>query len=126
MTIGGELDLSTIRGSSLQNKALNLTFQNIAFTASSNAVLIEGPENSNIVFNRDTFVDGNAACSGGSPSTLGAAFMLLYKTATATTPSGVTLENSVFVAPGDLWNPNRAMESESGLTIENNVIRGFP
>ena len=124
MTIGGELDLST-SGSSLQNKALNLTFQNIAFTASSNAVLIEGPENSNIVFNRDTFVDGNAACSGGSPSTLGAAFMLLYKTATATTPSGVTLENSVFVAPGDLWNPNRAMESESGLTIENNVIAGF-
>jgi hypothetical protein len=124
MTIGGELNLDT-SGGSLQNKALNLAFQNIAFTASSNAVLIEGPENSNIVFNRDTFVDGNAACSGGSPSTLGAAFMLLYKTAAATTPSGVTLENSIFVAPGDLWNPNRAMESESGLTIENNVIAGF-
>ena len=124
MTVGGGLNLTT-SGGSLQNKALNLTFQNIAFTASFNAVEIEGPENSNIVFNRDTFVAGNAACSGGSPTTLGAQFMLSYKTATATTQSGVTLENSVLVASGDLWNPNRAMESESPLSIENNVIAGF-
>ena len=78
MTVGGELDLSTSGGAS--NKALNLTFQNIAFTASSNAVLIDGPENSNIVFDRDTFMDGNAACNGGSPSTVGAQFMLDYGT----------------------------------------------
>jgi hypothetical protein len=124
MTVGGELNLSTSGG--LQNKALNLTFQNIAFTSSSNAVLIEGPENSNIVFDRDTFIDGNAACNGGSPSTDGAQFMLDYGTSGGTTPSGVTLENSVFVAPGDLWNPNRAMETVgSPLSIENNVFAGF-
>jgi hypothetical protein len=124
MTVGGQLDMET-SGDALQSKALNLTFQNLAFTASSNSVLIVGPENSNIVFNRDSFVDGNAACSGGSPTTLGAAFLLMYKTATATTPSGVTLENSVLVAPADLWNPNRAMETMSSLSIENNVIVGF-
>ena len=124
MTVGGALNLSTSGG--LQSKALNLTFQNIAFTASSNAVMIEGPENSNIVFNRDTFIDGNAACNGGSPSTVGAQFMLDYGTSGGTTPSGVTLENSVFVAPGDLWNPNRAMETVgSPLSIENNVFAGF-
>ena len=124
MTVGGALNLSTSGG--LQSKALNLTFQNIAFTASSNAVMIEGPENSNIVFNRDTFIDGNAACNGGSPSTVGAEFMLDYGTSGGTTPSGVTLENSVFVAPGDLWNPNRAMETVgSPLSIENNVFAGF-
>ena len=58
MTVGGELDMDT-SGDALQNKALNLTFQNIAFSASG-IVLIRGPENSNIMFNRDTFVDGNS------------------------------------------------------------------
>ena len=52
--------------------------------------------------------------------------MLDYGTSGGTTPSGVTLENSVFVAPGDLWNPNRAMETVgSPLSIENNVFAGF-
>ncbi|MFZ0379920.1 MAG: hypothetical protein WCD11_17030 [Solirubrobacteraceae bacterium] len=52
--------------------------------------------------------------------------MLDYGTSGPTTPSGVTLENSVFVAPGDLWNPHRAMETvRSPLTIENNVFGGF-
>lgn len=126
MTVGGQLDLETT-GDALLDKALNLTFQNIAFTASSNAVLIEGPEDSNLTFNRDTFVDGNATCSGGNPTTLGAAFMLDYATAgSGTTPSGVTLENSVLVAPADMWNPDRAMETVgSPLTIANNVITGF-
>ena len=94
MTVGGELDMETTRDV-LQDKPVNLTFQHINFAAGGN-VVIEGPENSNITFNRDTFVDGNAntACT-----TLGAQFFLLYQTATATTLSGVTVENSVFVAP---------------------------
>jgi hypothetical protein len=124
MTVGGELDMET-SGDALQNKALNLTFQNISFAPGAN-VLIRGPENSNIVFNRDTFVAGNANCAnGGSPSGLSGIFYLLYSTATPTTPSGVTVANSVFVAPADLWNPYRAMQTGSPLTVENNVFAGF-
>ena len=37
--------------------------------------------------------------------------MLGYFTATSTTQSGVTVKNSVIVAPADLWNPNRAMRT---------------
>ena len=123
MSIGGELDAETGGGSDvLQNKALNLTFQNIAFGAVDPSVLIEGPENSNITFNRDTFVDANAnsACSGD-----GADIYMPYRTATATTPTGVTFENSIWVAPTDLWNPDRAIQPMSGVTFENNVITGF-
>ena len=123
MSIGGELDAETGGGSDvLQNKALNLTFQNIAFGAVDSSVLIEGPENSNITFNRDTFVDANAnsACSGD-----GADIYMPYRTATATTPTGVTFENSIWVAPTDLWNPDRAIQPMSGVTFENNVITGF-
>ena len=124
MTVGGALDMET-GGDVLQNKALNLTFQNINF-AGGGTVLIRGPENSNIVFNRDTFVAGNANCAnGGSPSGLSGIFYLLYSTATSTTQSGVTVENSVFVAPTDLWNPYRAMQTGSPLTVENNVFVGF-
>ena len=54
-----------------------------------------------------------------------AIFYLLYSTATSTTASGVTVENSVFVAPADLWNPDRAMETLSPMTVANNVIVGF-
>ena len=124
MTIGGQLDMETA-GDALLNKALNLTFQNIAFPASTNAVYIEGPENSNITFNRDTFVAGNAACSGGSATGLTGIAYLQYSTATATTPSGVTFENSVFVAPADLWNPDRAIQTAAPLTVENTVFAGF-
>ena len=124
MSIRGELDMET-RGDALQNKALNLTFQNINFAAGAN-VVIRGPENSNIVFNRDTFVAGNANCAnGGSPSGLSGIFNLLYTTATSTTQSGVTVENSVFVAPADLWNPYRAVQTGSAMTVENNVFVGF-
>ena len=123
MTIGGELDMETSSGE-LQSKALNLTFQNIAFTTTAD-VKIDGPENSNITFNRDTFVAGNVACSGGS--TVGATweFLLSYKTATATTPSGVAVENSVFVAPADLWDPARAIQTASSMTVANNVFVGY-
>jgi hypothetical protein len=105
----------------LLNKTLNLTFQNIAFVLGSN-VEINGAENSNITFNRDTFVNSNApaACDGE-----GADFALFYQTATPTTPSGVTVENSVSVSPGDFWNPNRAMETEAPMTIANDVIAGY-
>ena len=62
MTVGGIVD---IVGAGL-DKALNMTFQNMDFAASDGNVVVDGPENSNITFNRDTFVDANAACSGGS------------------------------------------------------------
>ncbi|MFZ0041383.1 MAG: hypothetical protein WAK93_08755 [Solirubrobacteraceae bacterium] len=124
MTVGGLLDAET-SGDALQNKALNLTFQNINFAAGG-SVLIRGPENSNIVFNRDTFVAGNANCAGGgSPSGLSGIFYLLYSTATSRTQSGVSVENSVFVAPADLWNPYRAMQTGAPLTVKNNVFVGF-
>ena len=120
MTVGGELDMETSTDA-LLNKALNLTFQNINFATGGN-VLVRGPENSNITFNRDTFVDGN---SNSGCTSLGAQFYLLYRTATSTTQSGVTVENSVLIAPGDLWNPNRAIETMSPMTVANNVIVGF-
>ena len=120
MTVGGEVDMET-SGDALQSKALNITLQNISFAAGGN-VLIKGPENSNITFNRDTFVDANdnSACTSN-----GAQFMLLYSTATPSTQSGVTVQNSVLVAPTDLWNLNRALETMAPMTVQDNVIVGF-
>lgn len=123
MTVGGLLDMET-NGDALQNKALNLTFQNIAFTATGD-VLVQGPENSNITFNRDTFVAANAQCSGGSATGITWQFILPYETATSATPSGVTLENSVFVASADLWNPYRAIQTASSLAVTGNVFVGY-
>ena len=127
MTVGGSgscgvdgVDLET-SGDALLNKALNITFQNITFDAAAN-VVIEGPENSNITFNRDVFIDGAQTEAG---TLLGAQFFTFYSAATPTTQSGVTLENSVMVAPSDLWNPNRAIEMVSAMSIENNVFTGF-
>ena len=125
MALGGLLDAET-SGDALQDRALNLTFQNIDFAAGA-SVVIEGPENSNITFNRDTFVAGNANCSGsgGSPSGPSAIFYLQYSTAGTKTSSGVTVENSVFVAPADLWNPFRAIQTAAPLAVKNNVFVGF-
>ena len=113
-------------GSSLQNKALNLAFQNLNFAAGA-SVIIQGAENSNITFNRDTFVAANANCSGsgGGPSGLSGIFYLQYSTTSTRTPSGVTVENSVFVAPADLWNPFRAIQTGAPMVVENNVFTGF-
>jgi hypothetical protein len=122
MTVAGPVSLQT--SGALQDEALNLLFQNIAFTATAD-VTIDGPENSNITFNRDTFVAGNVACSGGSGGGTTWEFLLSYKTATATTPSGVTIKNSVFVAPADLWDPARAIQTASSLTVANNVFVGY-
>ena len=121
MSVGGVLDLET-SGDAFQNKALNLMFENIAFAAADGNVLLQGEENSNITFDRDTFVDGN---SNSGCTSLGAQFYLLYQTATPTTPSGVTVENSVFVASTDMWNPNRAIQTEPGMTANDNVFVGF-
>ena len=123
MTIGGEVDMET-SGDAPQNKALNLTFQNIAFTAADGNVLLQGEENSNITFNRDTFVDANAKCSGGSATGLSGIFYV-QPTASSTTPTGLAIENSVFVAPTDLWNPGRAVQDAAPMAFENNVVTGF-
>ena len=123
MTIGGEVDMET-SGDAPQNKALNLTFQNIAFTAAEGNVLLQGEENSNIIFNRDTFVDANAKCSGGSATGLSGIFYV-QPTASPTTQTGLTVENSVFVAPTDLWNPGRAVQDGAPMAFENNVVTGF-
>ena len=123
MTVGGLLDMET-SGDALQNKALNLTFQNLAFTASG-YVIFQGPENSNVTFNRDTFVAGNAGCNGTSATGVTYQFLLPYQTATATTPSGLTIESSVFVAPADLWNPRRAIQTATPMTVTDNVFVGY-
>ena len=131
MTIGGGLDMET-SGDALQNKVLNLTFQNITFPEGSN-VVIDGPENSNIAFDYDTFINGNAddsaypACTNYYSN--GAEVYLTYSTSPITTPSGVTVENSTFssfaVDRQANPNPNRALESGAPLTIEHNVIEGY-
>ena len=122
MTVGGLVSLQTSGGA--QNKALNLLFQNIAFTAADGNVLLQGEENSNIVFNRDTFVDANAQCSGGSATGLSGIFYV-QPTSSPTTQTGLTIENSVFVAPTDLWNPGRAVQDGAPMAFENNVVTGF-
>ena len=123
MTLGGELDMET-SGDVLLNKALNLNFQNLNFVAGADIELV-GPENSNITFNRDTFVAGNAACSGGNAVGITYQIRTAYTTATDTTPSGITVENSVFVAPGDLWNPDRAIQTAAPMAAINNVFVGY-
>ena len=123
MTVGGLVDIETSGDAGL-NKALNLTFQNLAFTARDGNVVLDGPENSNITFNRDTFVDANAACSGGSPTGYSGIFYV-YNAGSATTQTGLTVENSVFVAPMDLWDPGRAVQDGAPMAFENNVVTGF-
>jgi hypothetical protein len=120
MTVGGELDMETSRDA-LQNKALNLTFQNMTFTGSA-YILLDGPENSNITFNRDMFVDGNANAACNGP---GYELVTDYVTSTNTTPSGITIEDSVWVAPPDLWNPRRAIQTAAPITVRNNVFVGY-
>ena len=71
-----------------------MTFQNIAFTASDAMSSFDGPENSNITFNRDTFVDANAACSGGSATGYSGIFYVI-NAGSSTTQTGLTVENSV-------------------------------
>ncbi len=121
MSVGGELDMETT-GDASQNKALNITIQNVAFRPNSPSVLFRGPLNSNVTFNRDTFVASNVPCSGGSPVGLGGTF---YNESSGSTPSGLTIENSVFVAPMDLWNTDRAIQDTNPMVVENNVIAGF-
>ena len=120
MTVGGLVD---IVGAGL-DKALNMTFQNMAFAASDGNVVVDGPENSNITFNRDTFVDANAACSGGSATGYSGIFYV-DSAGSSTTPTGLTVENSVFVAPMDLWNPGRVVQDGAPMAFENNVVTGF-
>ena len=64
MTVGGTLDMETSQDAE-QVKALNITIQNIAFKASNPSVIFQGPEQSNVTFNRDTFVAGNSSCPAG-------------------------------------------------------------
>ena len=122
MTVSGQLDLET-SGDALLNKALNLTFQNLTFAAGAD-VLISGPENSNITLNRNVFIDSNHSCASGSQSGL-SEILLNYATATTTTPSGLTVENSVFVASTDLWNPGGAMQTAAPISTLNNVFTGY-
>ena len=123
MSVGGLVDLET-SGDAFQSKALNLMFENIAFAAADGNVLLQGEENSNITFDRDTFVDANAKCSGGSATGLSGVFYV-QPTASATTQTGLTVENSIFVAPTDLWNPGRAVQDGAPMVFENNVVAGF-
>lgn len=123
MTVGGLVDIETT-GNAALSKALNLTFENLAFTARDGNVVLDGPENSNITFNRDTFVDANAACSGGS-STGYSGIFYVDNAASPTTQTGLTVENSVFVAPMDLWNPGRAVQDGAPMVFKNNVVTGF-
>jgi hypothetical protein len=122
MTVGGELDIVTTGGA--VSKALNLTFQNLAFPARDGNVVVDGPENSNITFNRDTFVDANAACSGGSAAGYSGIFYV-DNAGSATTQTGLTVENSIFVSPSDLWNPGRVVQDGAPMVFKNNVITGF-
>ena len=124
MSVGGTLDLET-RSDAEQIKALNLTFQNLSFpTGNLPNVILFGPEQANIAFNRDTFVDGNGACSNGNGLGRPGNFYV-YNTGTPTTQTGLTVENSVFVAPMDLWNPGRTVQDGAPMAFENNVLTGY-
>jgi hypothetical protein len=103
MTIVG-LDL---RGST--TTARNLTFKNLAFQQGASAgsmAFIDGPTNSNILFDHDTF--NNASCKVGSSGR----FHLAYP---ATAPSGVTVQNSTFDG-----GSSDGIASGTSLTVLNN------
>jgi len=119
MTVGGDLDMET-PGDAEQVKALNLTFQNMAFSPSNPGIQLDGPENANITFNRDTFVTGNSACPAGYSGEF-----YVYNAGGSTTQTGLTVENSVFVAPTDLWNPDRAVQDGAPMAFKNNVMVGY-
>lgn len=117
MTVSGTVSIST---GSLLNSARNLTFQNITFGFGS-SIQVNNAENSNITFNRDVMINQNAPYGGGG---FGAYVALFYETP-SNAPTGVTIENSVLVSPGNLENPDRGIETLSPMNIENDVIAGF-
>ena len=119
MTVGGTLDMETSQDAE-QVKALNITIQNIAFKASNPSVIFQGPEQSNVTFNRDTFVAGNSSCPAGYSG-----IFYVINAGSSTTQTGLTVENSVLVAPMDLWNPDRAVQDGAPMAFENNVVTGF-
>ena len=119
MTVGGTLDMETSQDAE-QVKALNITIQNIAFKASNPSVIFQGPEQSNVTFNRDTFVAGNSSCPAGYSG-----IFYVINAGSSTTQTGLTVENSVLVAPMDLWDPDRAVQDGAPMAFENNVVTGF-
>ena len=87
MTVGGTLDMETSQDAE-QVKALNITIQNIAFKASNPSVIFQGPEQSNVTFNRDTFVAGNSSCPAGYSG-----IFYVINAGSSTTQTGLTVEN---------------------------------
>ena len=77
--LGGEIDAG----------ASNITIRNSAFT---DAIAINSPTNANITFDHDSFVNINNTGCNGQPARI----HLEYTPSPASTPSGVTVENSLF------------------------------
>jgi hypothetical protein len=104
---GFTLDGMTIPGGRIANGANGLTIRNSAFTSS---LTINGVANSNILLDRDTFLDINAP-SGAPPARLHLSY-------SCNGVSGVTVQNSLF-AGGDA----DGIQTGCGLNILNNEFR---
>ena len=124
MTVGGLLDMET-SGDALQNKALNLDVPESRFHGGWRCDLSRAPRTPTSRSTATRSWTGNAGCNGTSATGVTYQFLLPYQTATATTPSGLTIESSVFVAPADLWNPRRAIQTASPMTVTDNVFVGY-
>jgi hypothetical protein len=101
--------LSGVRGmgGTITAGARDITIQDSAF---STAVAINGLANSGVTFDHDTFVNINNPGCGGQPARI----HLEYST---TTPSGVTVENSLF-SGGD----EDGIQTGAPLVITHNVF----
>ena len=93
-------------GGEIDSPAKNITIENSAFT---DALVLSGLSNSNVIINADTFLNINNPGCGGQPARI----HLINPTA----QSGVTVENSLF-SGGD----TDGIQSGVPLTILNNVF----
>ena len=94
-------------GGQITGGARDITIRDSAFSA---AVAINGLANANVTFDHDTYVDINNPGCGGQPARI----HLEYGTST---PSGVTVENSLF-SGGD----TDGIQTGAPLVIKNNVF----
>jgi hypothetical protein len=100
-----------IGSATIMGGAKNITIRNADF---SDTLLIDGVTNSNILIDNSTFMNqnNNANCSA-RPARIHLAYY-------STTPSGVTVQNSIF----DGGNKD-GIQTATGMTIKNNIFRNI-
>lgn len=108
---GFTVDGINIGSATIMNGASNITIKNVDF---SDTLLIDGVTNSNILVDNSTFMNqnNNSDCSA-RPARIHLAYY-------SSTPSGVTVQNSIF----DGGNKD-GIQTATGMTIRNNIFRNI-